>query len=97
MTHNIDCIAFLEQRIASLESRIQSLLKYTSPSKETPVKKETSVKKEFTNAFTPHIVSHFIYKMKCKPTRLLIQREIKALWNQLSKEEQSHWNNTHYS
>ena len=95
MTHNIDSITFLEQRIASLENRIQSLLKYTSPSKETP--KETPVKKEFTNAFTPHITSHFIYKMKCKPTRQLIQREIKALWNQLSKEEQSHWKNTHYS
>jgi hypothetical protein len=92
MTHNIDSITFLEQRIASLENRIQSLLKYTSHPKE------TSVKKEFTNAFTPHIVSHFIYKMKCQPTRLLIQCEIKALWNQLSKEEQSHWkNNTHYS
>jgi hypothetical protein len=88
MTHNIDSITFLEQRIASLENRIQSLLKYT---------KETPVKKEFTNAFTPHIVSHFIYKMKCQPTPQLIQHEIKAIWNQLSKEEQSHWNNTHYS
>jgi len=94
MTHNIDSITFLEQRIASLENRIQSLLKCTSRPKEPPVKKE------FTNAFTHHIESHFIYKMKCQPTRLLIQREIKALWNQLSKEEQSHWNNnnnTHYS
>jgi hypothetical protein len=90
MTHNIDSITFLEKRIALLENRIQSLLKYTSRSKEIPVKKET-VKKEFTNAFEPHIVSHFIYKMKCEPTRLLIQREIKALWNQLSKEEQSYW------
>jgi hypothetical protein len=85
MTHNIDSITFLEKRIALLENRIQSLLKYTSRSKETPVKKE------FTNAFKPHIVSHFIYKMKCQPTPLLIQREIKAIWNQLSKEEQSYW------
>ena len=91
MTHNIDCITFLEKRIAFLENRIQSLLKYTSRSKETPVKKE------FANAFKSHITSHFIYKMSRQPTRKHIQYELKALWNQLSKEEQSHWNNTHYS
>jgi hypothetical protein len=85
MTHNIDSITFLEKRIASLEKRIQSLLKCTSRSKETPVNKD------FTNAFKHHIASHFIYKMKCEPTTLLIRSEIKALWNQLSKEEQSYW------
>jgi hypothetical protein len=85
MTHNIDSITFLEKRIALLENHIQSLLKYTSSSKETPVNKD------FTNAFKHHIASHFIYKMKCKPTPLLIHCEIKALWNQLSKEEQSYW------
>jgi hypothetical protein len=85
MTHNIDCITFLEKRIALLENRIQLLLKYTSRSKETPVNKD------FANAFKHHIASHFIYKIKCKPTPLLIQREIKTLWNQLSKEEQSYW------
>ena len=85
MTHNIDSIAFLEKRIALLENRIQSLLKRTSSSKE------TAVNKDFTNAFKHHIASHFIYKMKCKPTPLLIHCEIKALWNQLSKEEQSYW------
>jgi hypothetical protein len=88
MTHNIDSIAFLEKRIALLENRIQSLLKCTSSSKETPVNKD------FTNAFKHHIASHFINKMKCEPTpllTLLIHCEIKALWNQLSKEEQSYW------
>lgn len=85
MTHNIDSITFLEKRIAFLEKHIQSLLKYTSHSKETPVNKD------FAYAFKSHIASHFIYKIKCKPTPLLIQREIKTLWNQLSKEEQSHW------
>jgi len=85
MTHNIDSIAFLEKRIALLENRIQSLLKCTPSSKKTPVNKD------FTNAFKHHIASHFIYKMKCKPTPQLIHCEIKALWNQLSKEEQSYW------
>jgi hypothetical protein len=82
MTHTIDSLC---ARIIILENRILSLRKYTSCSKETPVNKD------FTNAFKHHIASHFIYKMKCKPTPQLIHSEIKTLWNQLSKEEQSHW------
>jgi hypothetical protein len=63
-------------RITFLEKQIQSLLIYNSNT--TPVKS--------------HITSYFIFKMSYKPTTLDIKLETKALWNLLSKEEQSHWN-----
>ena len=83
MTHNIDSLC---ARITFLEKRIQSLLKYNSYTNTTPVKKK------FANAFKSHITSYFIFKMSYKPTTLDIKLETKALWNLLSKEEQSHWN-----
>jgi hypothetical protein len=92
MTHNIDSLC---ARITFLEKRIQSLLKYNSYTNTTPVKKKFAnapVKKKFANAFKSHITSYFIFKMSYKPTTLDIKLETKALWNLLSKEEQSHWN-----
>jgi hypothetical protein len=92
MTHNIDSLC---ARITFLEKRIQSLLKYNSYTNTTPVKKKfanATVKKKFANAFKSHITSYFIFKMSYKPTTLDIKLETKALWNLLSKEEQSHWN-----
>jgi hypothetical protein len=81
MTHNIDSLC---ARITFLEKQIQSLLIYNSNT--------TPVKKKFANAFKSHITSYFIFKMSYKPTTLDIKLETKALWNLLSKEEQSHWN-----
>jgi hypothetical protein len=86
MTHNTHNIDSLCARITFLEKRIQSLLKYNSYTNTTPVKKK------FANAFKSHITSYFIFKMSYKPTTLDIKLETKALWNLLSKEEQSHWN-----
>ena len=80
MSHTIDSLC---ARIIILEKHILSLQKYTS--------NHTPVSKEFYKSFKSHITSYIIFRLSYKPTPHDVKLEIKTLWNQLSKEEQSHW------
>ena len=84
-------IHILNTRIQSLENRIQHLIHNKHKHKQPKERCKGFI--TFASSFRNHVISFLLHNTpSCHPNNRDIMKELSLIWNQLSPEEQSHWN-----